>query len=257
MNYQRTKPASKRATKIALGVVVILILLRLIVPHAFSAFFTAVFSPLWRLEHFALSSVVSDRQIVFSSDSAFASSTIAALLQENSDLKTMLGRPTAQNSIITSVLSKPPFESYDTIIVDAGANQGVEAGDSVFALAYPVVYSTAHDIPPGASTTATSTISISSSVSSGTSSVSEKASSLSSSTVAVSSFESPQIEIPIGKVATIYANTSVVTLFSSPGQTYPVQIGAYHIGATATADGGGMFEAMVPNNSNIFVGDPV
>lgn len=263
MNYQRTKPASKLATKIAVGAVVLLALLRLVVPHAFASFFAGVFSPFWTLENFAVRSAVPENSIVFSSDSAFASSTVAELLQENNELKSMLGRPVPQNSVLATVLSKPPFSAYDTLVVDAGSVQDVETGDKVYALANPVVYSTAADLPPSAATTSASLSSSSAALSLKknsaananaqiASTASQAASSTASTTPAVL-----QIEIPIGQVAQTFGDTSIVSLFSSPGQTYPVEIGSYRVSATAVAEGSGMFEAMVPNNSNIAVGDPV
>jgi hypothetical protein len=257
MNYQRTKQPSKYATKIVIAVAILLVLLRLIVPHAFAAFFAEVFSPFWRLENAIVRSVVPSNQIVFSSDSSFASSTIADLLQENNDLKNMLGRSTAltaQNSIVVAVLSKPPFSAYDSLIVDAGSDLGAQVGDKVYALANPVVYSTSADLPPSASTTVALPF-VSASVSASTSSKTATASA--SSTVPSDVSANPQIEIPIGQVALTLGDTSVITLFSSPGQKYTVEIGSYHISATAVAVGGGMFEAMVPNNSNIAIGDPV
>ena len=267
MNYQRTNRPSRKTAKILIGTAVVLVLLRLIVPHAFAAFFADVFSPLWRLENVVGRGPASGNQIIFSSDSSFASSTVAELLQENNDLKNMLGRPlsgtgsASQNTIVSAVLSKSPFSAYDSLIVDAGSNQGVTVGDKVYALANPVVYSTTADLPP---TVSSSSASLSSTTTSTTAAKKNssahtvaaiEASSSSSATVATST--NPQIEIPIGTVAATYGNTSVVTLFSSPGQTYPVQIGSYHIAATADAQGSGMFAAMIPNNSNINVGDPV
>jgi hypothetical protein len=271
MNYQRTKKPSGNITKILIAVAVVLVLLRLVIPHAFAAFFADVFSPFWRIEQFALSEVVPEHQLVFSSDSAFGSSTVAALLQENNDMADMLGRPAAPNAVIAAVLSKPPFEAYDTLIVDAGSAQGIAVGDKVYALANPVVYSTVGDLPPSASsatTTMASSTSASSSVTTAPVLVSTKNGAIvpmtdqATSTASASSTESnapanPQIEIPIGQIAAAYGDTSSVVLYSSPGQQYPVQIGEYHISATATAEGAGMFEAMVPNNSNIQVGDPV
>lgn len=270
MNYQRTKPTSNRATKIIIAVAVVLVLLRLVIPHAFAAFFADVFSPFWRIEQFALSEVVPEHQLVFSSDSAFGSSTVAALLQENNDMADMLGRPAAPNAVVAAVLSKPPFEAYDTLIVDAGSAQGIAVGDKVYALANPVVYSTAGDLPPSASSATTTLDASSTSDASSTATApvlvstkngaivpaTDQATSTASSTES-STPANPQIEIPIGQVAAAYGDTSSVVLYSSPGQQYPVQIGEYHISAAATAEGAGMFEAMVPNNSNIQVGDPV
>jgi hypothetical protein len=239
MNYQRTKPASKRTTKVIIGIAVFLILVRLILPHAFAAFFADIFSPLWQVKNFVIRSSVPSGQIVFSSDSPFASSTIADLAAENTELKNLLGRPASQNSVLADVLSKPPFSLYDTLIVDAGSEEGIQTGDQVYALASAVVVV--------ASSTASAT----------TTSASVPAASSTATSTSATSVSNPQIEIPIGLVAEVYGGTSVVSLFSSPGQKYTVSIGPAHVSASALAAGAGMFEAMVPNDSNVHVGDAV
>ena len=56
------------------------------------------------------------------------------LVQENSELKELLGRHSKSNSILTTVLSKPPMSLYDTVIVDVGSSDQVSVGDTVLAL---------------------------------------------------------------------------------------------------------------------------
>ena len=56
------------------------------------------------------------------------------LVQENADLKELLGRHSSNTSILASVISKPPLSLYDTIVVDVGAAEKVSVGDKVLAL---------------------------------------------------------------------------------------------------------------------------
>ena len=56
------------------------------------------------------------------------------LVQENSDLKDLLGRHSNSSSILATVLSKPPMSLYDTVVVDVGSSDKVSVGDTVLAL---------------------------------------------------------------------------------------------------------------------------
>ena len=56
------------------------------------------------------------------------------LTQENADLKELLGRHSKNNSILATVLSRPPMSLYDTLVVDVGSSERVSVGDTVLAL---------------------------------------------------------------------------------------------------------------------------
>jgi len=56
------------------------------------------------------------------------------LVQENSDLKELLGRHSNSSAILATVLVKPPFSLYDTVVLDVGSSDMVSAGDTVLAL---------------------------------------------------------------------------------------------------------------------------
>ncbi len=66
-------------------------------------------------------------------------STTAALLDrdhlyaENLDLKQRLGRDAHMQTILAGVLLRPPGIPYDTLVIDAGTQQGVAEGDLVSA----------------------------------------------------------------------------------------------------------------------------
>ena len=63
-----------------------------------------------------------------------AMSNYNALLAENISLKEILGRMgERRNFILSAILSKPNQSLYDTLVVDAGTNVGLEKGDMVFA----------------------------------------------------------------------------------------------------------------------------
>ncbi len=56
-----------------------------------------------------------------------------ALYQENLDLKSRLGREVHVQRILAGVLLRPPATPYDTLIIDAGSQEGVAVDDRVAA----------------------------------------------------------------------------------------------------------------------------
>lgn len=57
----------------------------------------------------------------------------ALLYKENLDLKNRLGRTLHRRSILAGVLEAPPAAPYDTLVIDAGASDGIAKGDVVAA----------------------------------------------------------------------------------------------------------------------------
>ena len=55
------------------------------------------------------------------------------MYKENLDLKNRLGRDAAVQTVLAGVVMRPPAVPYDTLIIDAGTAQGVDAGDFVSA----------------------------------------------------------------------------------------------------------------------------
>lgn len=56
------------------------------------------------------------------------------LTQENTTLKALLGRSEPQPyEVIASILSKPGYSLYDTLIIDVGESEGIKVGDIVLA----------------------------------------------------------------------------------------------------------------------------
>jgi len=53
------------------------------------------------------------------------------LLQENKELKSLLGRLDSRVVILAEVLSRPNRSPYDTLIIDIGKDKGVQEGDTV------------------------------------------------------------------------------------------------------------------------------
>ncbi len=54
------------------------------------------------------------------------------LLKENIELKDALGRVDKKDVVLASVLSKPNNSFYDSLLIDAGSEQGIKKDDKVF-----------------------------------------------------------------------------------------------------------------------------
>ncbi len=60
------------------------------------------------------------------------SKTFNALIAENLHLKELMGRSDEAQTILARVLSRPPFEVYDTFVIDVGADKGIVPGALVY-----------------------------------------------------------------------------------------------------------------------------
>ncbi len=59
----------------------------------------------------------------------------ASVVDENIKLKEILGRkPEKMNVVLAGILSRPNQSLYDTLLIDAGSNQGIQVGNIVFAI---------------------------------------------------------------------------------------------------------------------------
>lgn len=64
----------------------------------------------------------------------------AALKKENAELKELFGRRAKESKgVLAAVLSKPPIAPYDTLVIDAGEEDGVAVGDYVRAYGEAVI----------------------------------------------------------------------------------------------------------------------
>jgi cell shape-determining protein MreC len=237
MNFHPTKKSRHNKLKIFGVILACIILLYAIMPNILSGFFTTLLTPFWKVEQSVqMSGFFHSRSALFDENQQLKeklaaletdAKTIEYLQNENVGLKALLGRPMPKNSILATVLSKPPFSSYDSIILDVGSVEGIAIGSLVYA-------------PDILTQNATSTIAANSSASS-----------------SATTTESHIPKISIGKVTEVFAHTSRVSLYSSSGQKFAIEIGKNHIKAEATARGGGSFEVIIPRDADVHIGDAI
>ena len=121
------------------------------------------------------------------------------LAQKVIQLEGALGRSSSGDRVVADVVVGQGRSPYDTLVIDAGAEDGINLG-------YTVVYGGS-----GA----------------------------------------------VGEIVEVSASSSKVKLYSSPNMEHLVNVGSYNIPATSSGRGMGNFEAKVPQDSMVTLGDNV
>ena len=122
-------------------VIVALILWR--VPSFFPGLFMSVARPFWRTEFSIQSGALSSPgQLLSENESlkmqlsglelSIASTSVEAVLQENTELMAMLGRASSTPVVLAAVLSRPPYMPYDELIIDRGSGDGIASDTLVY-----------------------------------------------------------------------------------------------------------------------------
>ncbi len=120
-------------TTLALGAFLILIIAAAALWRAAAAgLLWRVLSPVMQARDALESSELSQLQAQLASTTALVADR-NMLYQENLDLKARLGRDAGIQAILADVLMRPPGTPYDTLLIDAGAAQGVATGQRVSA----------------------------------------------------------------------------------------------------------------------------
>jgi hypothetical protein len=118
--------------KIVGVVIFILALLYVFFPTLLSSFFTSIARPFWQFEK-----DVKEGTAYISPE--LQNATIIELQRENAELKQFLNTRVSSSSVVAYILKKPPFSAYDTFIIDAGTNNGVQNGMKVYAMGKVII----------------------------------------------------------------------------------------------------------------------
>src|SRR3989344_2758594 len=134
-----------RAGRRTLAVALIVFFLDFLFPPLFPTIAYYLVSPIWWIERSLPSN---DRKIVLSEQSLVDENyalraqvenlaervlTFNVIEQENNDLRGLRASDDSKKGVLAAVLAKPNVSPYDTIVIDAGAKQGIAAGDYVTA----------------------------------------------------------------------------------------------------------------------------
>ncbi|HBH71468.1 MAG: hypothetical protein UU88_C0001G0073 [Parcubacteria group bacterium GW2011_GWC1_42_11] len=121
------------------------------------------------------------------------------LVERVARLEEALGRSSGDNRVVAKVLVGPGRSPYDTLVIDAGTENGVKVGDLV-------------------------------------------------------SYAGSGV---IGEIIEAASSSAKIKIYSSYGDEQLVIVGAQHLPVTAYGRGMGNFEAMVPQDSSVVIGDTV
>jgi cell shape-determining protein MreC len=130
---QNKRRAGSRAWVWWVVALVALVVLALVLRAQAASLFWQAVAPVTRLRNaLGASEAAALRAQLASTTAALADRN--ALAQEVADLRARLGRADAPGRrLIAGVLQSPPWTAYDTLVIDAGAAQGVAAGQRVSA----------------------------------------------------------------------------------------------------------------------------
>lgn len=139
------RPAARRARAIAgavIGAAVLVIAIELFAPHFFPALFTSIARPFWRAEFSVASGSLRTPSAILAeneslkrqlAEAAVRLSSYQDLQNENESLKALMGRASTTPRVLAAVLVRPPSIAYDTLIIDAGADQGLSTTSVAYA----------------------------------------------------------------------------------------------------------------------------
>ncbi len=124
-------------------IVVIFAISHYLFPHFIPSFINSVASPFWRLE-FAISNgslsttetlLVENQNLKMELEKNSVKSSLADYLeQENNELREMLGISSSTNFFVVPIIKRPPFVTYDELMIDAGRDRGVSTTSLIYAL---------------------------------------------------------------------------------------------------------------------------
>lgn len=146
--HQKPKGRGKKyLAAFALLVIVGFVFVNPKVPQFLSSFSHGIGAPLWGARAFFLDEVAVAFGSLTSEETLLAENadlrkkisllefqdlTRKALLVENRELKAFLGRTNEENRVLAGIILRPPALAYDTLILDAGKEQGVSEGALVY-----------------------------------------------------------------------------------------------------------------------------
>jgi cell shape-determining protein MreC len=141
----RKRPGMKGirvASGIGAAVVLIFAALQFWMPHFLPSLFTTVARPFWRAQFSLMNGSMQSPEYLLKenadlkqqvADLEVREQTVQATLDENVELKLLLGRASTTPHILAAVLERPPYSPYDQLIIDAGADHGFAVGNRVYA----------------------------------------------------------------------------------------------------------------------------
>lgn len=140
---EQKKKKRRRVLGVVLLITLLLLSLRGPVANTLGGFFAVIGRPFWSVRDGAVSiygefTATISSKITLEAENAHLRDVLdevaldaysrQQLREENEDLKAMLGRKSEYDFTLARILSAPPVSPYDTLLIDAGTDQGVFIG---------------------------------------------------------------------------------------------------------------------------------
>ncbi len=141
-SYRPHRSAQRAAIGAATLVVLAVAAVAYFMPHLFPGIFMTAVQPFWRAEvSISEGSLRSPASLLIENEtlkrkiaeSAVEQKTVQAVLDENAELKALLGRASTTPLVLAAVLRHPAPGLFDELVIDAGTDHGFEPGDKVYA----------------------------------------------------------------------------------------------------------------------------
>jgi cell shape-determining protein MreC len=136
------RPALRPGFVVAFIIFAVAAIIHFLVPHFLPGIFTAVATPFWRSEFAINSGSLNSTEELLNQNEELKRKideyevrlqSIAAVEQENTELRGLLGRASTTPGVLAAVIKRPPFVAYDELIIDVGSDYGLKAGNKVYA----------------------------------------------------------------------------------------------------------------------------
>ncbi len=124
-NTFSSKPG-KGGPRFLVVIVMVIAIMFAAFPKTFSSIIYNVVTPLWRSENHDANAMNELRRQIDSY--ATVEEKLKILTKENEDLKQSFGRTTTHKIVLGAVLKRPPSIPYDSLIIDAGSEEGISEG---------------------------------------------------------------------------------------------------------------------------------
>jgi len=131
-----------RAVLLASALALAAVLAVFLIPRLLSRTFAAAALPFWRINLTVQSGSLDSGTALMAENEALkrqidglmaGQATVAAVENENEELKSLLGRASTTPGILGAVLARPPYLPYDELLIDLGADYGLSTTSLVFA----------------------------------------------------------------------------------------------------------------------------
>jgi len=122
--------------------IIAIVVIRFFSPQLFPNLFTAIARPFWRIEFSLLNGQLRSTESLLSEKedlirklevANLRTQTASIIMIENDQLKSLMGRASSTDMILSAVLRMPPNAPYDELLIDAGTDYDFKVDNMIYA----------------------------------------------------------------------------------------------------------------------------